>query len=296
MSILEIAAENRYLCLSRGFLRIKESGKIIGDVALDMVTAVITTGHRISYSNSILAEMAERNIPLVICGKDYSPAGMFLSVKGNCRQTEIMKKQVSVSLPFKKNIWKTIVEEKIKNQAKVLDKEGIEHKLAAYYENVKSGDPDNRESTAARVYLPLLYGRGFIRDFEKKGINAYLNYGYAVMRAVLAKYVIAAGLLPAFGIHHKNNLNPFCLVDDIIEPFRPLVDREVYNIFYNRFDDESELTTENKRKLSGLLEKKIHTRDAYSPVRMCMQQTVWSLVDSYKNGKPDIKYARRIID
>lgn len=292
MSLLEISQDNRYLSLYRGFLRISEEQNTVADVPLDGIESVIVTGHKVSYSNNILVEFAERNIPLVICGKNYSPIGMFLALEGNCRQAGVMEAQAGATLPLTKNLWKIVITEKIKNQARVLDLAGIKHNLAAYYENVKSGDSDNYEGIAARIYFPLLFGEGFYRNHTGEGVNAFLNYGYAVIRSAISRYVVAAGLLPSFGIHHKNKLNAFCLVDDIMEPYRPLVDREVYDIYKPAFQEARELNPEYKRRLAAILDKDVKTKECISPVSICMQKSVWSLVDSYKSGKPKIYFEK----
>ncbi len=296
MNILEIMQDGRHISLYRGFLRISQKEDIVADIPLDSIMAVLITGRQISYSNNILAELAERNIPLIVCGENYHPVGILSATVGNCRQTHIAEMQIQASLPLKKNLWKSIVVEKIRNQDAVLKCCGAAKvNLEAYYKNVKSGDTDNFEGIAARMYFPALFGDNFLRNYTGNGINAFLNYGYAVMRAALARYVVAAGLLPSFGIHHKNKLNAFCLVDDLIEPYRPVVDKEVYEIFKDDLNAEKELKPEYKRILSGLLEKEITTKEGKSPLRICMQNTVWSLVKSYENKEDCLIYERKLI-
>jgi CRISPR-associated protein Cas1 len=296
MNVIEISTDNKYLSIFRGFLRISEDKNILSDLPLDSILAVIITGHQVTYSNNILVEFAVRNISLIICGKNYHPIGIFSAIEGNCRQTEVMLKQIEVSEPFLKNLWKIIVIQKIRNQAAVLNKLNLKsNDIEMLAQTVKSGDTENNEAVAARAYFPRLFGEGFIRNADIGKINGFLNYGYAIMRAALARYVIAAGLLPSFGIHHRNMLNSFCLVDDLIEPYRPIVDNAVRGIFKNGSDENIELKPEYKKILSGLLDKVIQTKEGISPLNICMQRTVWSLADSYKKKEVLIEYEKHLI-
>jgi len=296
LSVLEINNENRFLCLYRGFLRICEDKEIITDLPLDMLMAVIVTGHGISFSEGILTELAKRNIPVVFCGSNYHPVGILNSIEGNCRQTEIMLKQINMTVPFKKNIWKIIIEQKIKNQAKVLEKFGINaDDLKQIANRVLSGDTTNCESAASRIYFPKLFGKNFLRSNLEIAINSFLNYGYAIIRAALARFIVASGLLPAFGIHHRNMLNAFCLVDDIMEAYRPVVDFKVKELISGKANLDIKLGVEEKKELAGLLEKSVKTKEGISPLRICMQKTIWSFVDSLKTKKPIIIFEKNII-
>lgn len=182
---------------------------------------------------------------------------------------------------MEKKIWQLIVKEKIKNQSKVLKMFNKENKLQFIYKTVLSGDSSNREAYAARLYFKSLFGTDFVRDKEMKGVNSFLNYGYAILRSSLARYVVAAGLNPSYGVGHYNKLNPFCLVDDLIEPFRPIVDCYVYRLFEQQ-KGLTDLTTEHKAALSGLLTKDFYNGGGFSPLYMILQQLVWDLVNIYK--------------
>jgi len=296
MNILEINQDNRYLSVFRGFLRISSEGNKLADIALDSIMAVLITGNQAAFSSCIMAELAEKCIPLIICGKNYHPVGMFLAVEGNYKQAEVIENQINTTLPFRKNLWKSIVEEKIINQAKVLKflKKKYED-IETLGRNVKSGDSGNFEAQAARLYFPRLFGLDFLRNYTGGGINAFLNYGYAVIRAAIARYTVAAGFLPSQGLHHKNKMNPFCLVDDLMEPYRPIVDLSVYEFFKGDCNVEKELKPEDKKILAGLLEKNIKTEQGYSPLNTCMQRFVWSLAESYRIKEITLEFQKNLI-
>lgn len=226
---------------------------------------------------------------MIILGRNYSPSGMLLSYIGQNKQTEIQYLQIENKKPLEKKLWQLIIKEKIKNQSKVLDLFHKENKLQHIYKTVLSGDSDNREAYAARLYFKSLFGDEFIRDKDLSGVNSFLNYGYAILRSSLARYVVAAGLNPSYGVGHCNKLNPFCLVDDLIEPFRPLVDAYVYRLFENN-RDLTELTTSHKAGLSALLVKDFYNGEGFSPLYMILQQFVWDIVNIYKTKEVKINF------
>ena len=281
-NIIEISSDNKKLSVYRGFLRIEEEGSVQKDIPFNFISSVIITAFNVVYTNNLLQKLCEENIPLIILGKNYSPSGMLISYIGQSKQTEIQYLQIENKKPLEKKIWQLIVKEKIKNQSKVLSLFGKENQLQHIYKTVLSGDSSNREAYAARLYFKSLFGIEFIRDKNMQGINSFLNYGYAILRSALARYVVASGLNPAYGVGHCNKLNPFCLVDDLIEPFRPVVDCYVYKIF-EKNPQLSELTTEYKAGLSGLLTKEFYNGEGFSPLYMVLQQIVWDLVNTYKS-------------
>ena len=281
-NLVEISTNNKKLSVFRGFLRIEEEGNVLKDIPFNSISAVIITAFNIGYTNNLLQRLCEENIPLVILGKNYAPSGMLLSYVGQSRQTEIQYLQIENKKPLEKKIWQLLVKEKIKNQSKVLDLYHKENKLQHIHKTVLSADSSNREAYAARIYFKALFGDKFTRDKDMSGINSFLNYGYAVLRSALARYVVAAGLNPAYGVGHRNMLNPFCLVDDLIEPFRPIVDGVVYTIF-EKTPDIIDLQPEHKAKLSAMLVKEYYNGEGFSPLYMILQQIVWDLVNIYKN-------------
>lgn len=280
-NIIEIASNSKKLSVYRGFLRIEEKGNVQKDIPFNSLHAVIVTAFNVIYTNNLLQRFCEENIPLVILGKNYAPSGMLLSYIGQSRQTEIQYLQIENKKPLEKKIWQAIIREKIKNQSRVLEMFKKENKLKNIYPKVLSGDSDNREAYAARLYFKALFGDDFTRDKDMAGLNSFLNYGYAILRSSIARYVVAAGLNPAYGVGHYNKLNFFCLVDDLIEPFRPIIDCYVYRLF-DQDEEISELTTVHKAGLSGLLTKDFYNGKGFSPLYMILQQIVWDLVNIYK--------------
>ncbi len=294
-NIIEIATNNKKLSVYRGFLRVEEEGSVQKDIPFNSISAIIITAYNVVYTNNLLQRLCEENIPLVILGKNYSPSGILLSYIGQCRQTEIQYLQIENKKPLEKRIWQLLVKEKIKNQSKVLDLYKKENKLKHIYQTVLSGDTTNREAYAARLYFKSLFGDDFLRDKNLSGINSFLNYGYAILRSALARYVVASGLNPAYGVGHHNNLNPFCLVDDLIEPFRPVIDCHVFKIFEQN-PELKELSTEHKSSLSGLLIKEFYNGEGFSPFYMILQQIVWDLVNCYKSKEIKFNFNNYLIE
>lgn len=219
--IVDIATDNQHLAAYRGFLTVSREGDEVGRVALDDIAAVIVHAHGITYSNNLLVALAERNILLVVCGSNHAPVSCFWPLDGHHAQGARMQAQWSATKPLAKQLWRQIVVAKIRMQAAILDANGAEAgAFDLLARKVRSGDPENVEAQAARRYWPLLFGEDFRRDRAQDGINSLLNYGYTVMRAILSRAIIAAGLHPTIGIHHHNKSNAFALADDLIEPFR----------------------------------------------------------------------------
>ncbi|MBR5965014.1 MAG: type II CRISPR-associated endonuclease Cas1 [Treponema sp.] len=286
--VLEIYEENRYLSLNRGFIVIQSGSEELGKVPLDDIGVLLVSAQGATLSKNVLNALAERGCVTVLCGKNYSPQSMVLPLYSHYLFAKILKKQIDASEPFKKRIWQQIVVQKIKNQAlslRLCGKESETTLIEKIATMVKSGDPDNRESYAARMYWKALFGNDFVRDKDKPGINAFLNYGYAVMRASMARAVCSSGLLPSLGLHHDNHLNQFCLADDLFEIYRPIVDCVVFNL---KIDDTTELTPEHKKKLAECLWVKVHTLQGDSPAFQSMQYMTASYVHALEDGKAAI--------
>ena len=283
--VLEIFEENRYLSLSRGFIVIQEGSEVLGKVPLDDIGVLLLSAQSVTFSKNILNALAEKGCVSVLCGKNYSPQSMVLPVYSHYLFAKILKKQIDASLPFKKRIWQQIVIQKIKNQALTLrlcGKEDDAKLLDRIATTVKSGDSDNRESYAARMYWKALFGKNFVRDRNLLGINSFLNYGYAIMRAAMARAICSNGLLPSLGIHHDNYLNQFALADDFFEIYRPIVDCIVAKL---EIGEKTELNSEYKTKLTYSLWIKVHTSEGNSPAFQSMQYFVASYVHALEDGK-----------
>lgn len=280
-NIIEISTDNKLLSVHLGFLRISENQEILKEIPFNSINSIIITARGVLYTNSLLQRLCEENIPLVILDANYVPSGMLLSYVGQSKQMEIQHLQMENKKPLQKRIWQLIIKEKIKNQGRVLDLFHKKNNFSSIIKSVLSADSTNREAYAAKIYFKELFGSKFSRRNESNVINGFLNYGYAVIRSALARYVVAAGLNPAYGVGHCNKLNPFCLVDDLIEVFRQMVDCCVYRIFAEN-TNITELNREYKATLSGLLTKMCFNGEGESPFYNLLRQVVWDLVNIYK--------------
>ncbi len=224
-------------------------------VPLADIAAVIVSHPQVSYSHAVLSGLAAAGATFIACDEKHLPAAMLLPLVTHSTQTERFAAQVQVSLPTRKRVWQEIVRAKLLSQARLLEERtGKDWGLGPLASRVRSGDAGNLESQAARIYWPALFG-DFHRDPEGEGVNACLNYGYAVVRAVVARALCGAGLHPSFGVHHHNRYDPFCLADDLMEPFRPLVDRVVARL---RDERGAEVTVDKESKraiLEGVLRR-----------------------------------------
>ena len=289
--IIEITDLGRNLSLNRGFLVITARDTLLAQVPLDDVLALILTAPDSSLSKQVMVALAERGSVIVIGGKNFHPIAMMLPNAQHHEQTGVQLDQVSTSLPLKKRLWQQLVRAKIAAQAWVLSPhEGKESRrttdlLLQMVSRVASGDPENLEAQAAKAYWTVLMGASFRRDPNKPGINAHLNYGYAVLRASLARSVVAVGLNPALGIFHRSRRNPYCLVDDLMEPFRPFVDRQVA---LWGLEKNIDLIPERKRALAALLELDMESSAGLSPLRNCCQRLAQSLVRSHTNKRAEL--------
>ena len=281
--IVEISENGRNLSLFRGFLIVQDKTsewREIGRIPLDDILAVIAHAHGLTYTNNLLVELAKRNIPFVLSSDDHEVVGMLWPVDGHHQQAKRFDAQIAMTLPKKKSLWADIIRIKVKMQLWSLSLYGIESKyLERLRQSIKSGDPHNIEGQAAREYWKLLFGSKFVRDRQSLGINTLLNYGYTVFRSAMARAIIAAGLHPSIGLHHSNDFNAMRLVDDLLEPFRPIVDVIVKKIWIESQYHETplELTPTNKRLLVQGLFQNALVNDDVLPVMVAMQKLALSL-------------------
>ena len=220
-------------------------------IPIEDIGVVIIEHQQVSITIPLMNALVEGNVQVVMCNNRGMPSAMLQSFEGNNLQGENLRNQMGAGEVLKKQLWKQIVEAKIRNQAALLNKVGQEgDRLKQYYQNVKSGDTDNREGIAARIYFSELFGESFLRDRTVPGINALLNYGYAILRAATARALVSSGLLPAIGIFHHNRSNAFPLADDVMEPYRPYVDEIVYDM---ALQAKLDLTKDVKAELINVL-------------------------------------------
>jgi CRISP-associated protein Cas1 len=277
--VVEIATDGRHLSISRGFLVVAERGEEVGRVPMDDVAAVVANAHGLTYTNNALIELSGRGVPVILCGPNHMPAAIVWPVDAHHVQTGRMNDQIAASLPLKKRLWAQLVRAKILAQGATLAAVGAPS--GGFYllsRKVRSGDPDNVEAEAARRYWPLLFGKGFRRDTDGDGINGMLNYGYAVLRAGIARAVMAAGLHPGFGLMHSNRSNPMILIDDLMEPFRPTVDREVFRLAGRGI---ARVDRDSKAELARLMVVDLPTELGLSPLMTCAERLAQSLARAY---------------
>ena len=273
--IVEITVPGRWLNKSRGFLEVHDNKEKLGQVPLDDICVIIISVPGCNISSNLLDHLAQRNVPIVTCGQNYLPSTWTLPVQSHNRQFQVMRAQATLSEPKRKRAWQTIVKAKINNQAEVLARAGQPNKrLKRLAEAVRSGDPDNCEAQAARAYWQNLFGSEFRRNRDAPGLNAALNYCYAIIRACVARGLIGAGLHPSFSLHHKNPQNPFNLADDLIEPFRPIVD---YVIWYKYNHDITELDSTIKAALAAITALPLPMGEESSPLSIAALKTSRSL-------------------
>ncbi len=291
--IVEIAENDRHLVRERGFLAVKSGGVELGRIPLDDIAAVIANAHGITYSNNLLVALAERCAPLVICGANFRPAAILWTADGHYEQAGRMVDQAAASVPLKKRLWTQLVVAKIESQKATLEAVGAAHE--GFYllaRKVRSGDPDNVEAQAARRYWPLLLGQDFRRDRQADGVNSMLNYAYTVLRAGTARAVMAAGLHPSLGLSHRQRGNAFALADDLMEPFRPLVDLLVHDLIRDGYDG---VDKESKPMLARILVTDMSTDEGVSPVGACLSRLALSLARCFSGTQKKLDLPRRAL-
>lgn len=289
--VVEVASEGRHLARLRGLMTVSRNGVEDARVPLDDIGVLLCNARGLSYSNDLMTELARRGVAVVLCGTNYLPTAWLWPLEGHHVQAMRMRCQLEASLPLRKRLWQRIVREKIAQQSNVLELLQLNSgSVKAMARRVRSGDPDNVEAQAARKYWPLLFGDDFRRDRYGGGPNPFLNYGYTVLRAAVARAVVAAGLHPSLGIHHHNRLNPMCMVDDLMEPFRPFVD---YTSVRLVAESKKELTPESKQALAEVLTLDMHTERGTTPLQTCIERAAQSLAQSFEAGKPSLVFPDR---
>ena len=273
--------------LPEGFKRGTEVTKPIEDIGV-----IVLDNKQITITSGVLEALLENNSAIITCNSKSMPVGLMLPLYGNTTQNERFRHQLDASLPLMKQLWQQTVKQKIENQAATLRKcaGGEVRCMLKWASDVKSGDSDNLEARAAAYYWKNLFAiKGFTRDREGIPPNNLLNYGYAILRAVVARGLVASGLLPTLGIHHHNRYNAYCLADDIMEPYRPYVDELVYNMVRSR-QDYAELTKELKTELLSVPVLDVTIAGKRSPLMVAVGQTTASLYKCFGGESRKIVY------
>lgn len=262
-------------------------------IPVEDIGIVVLDNKQITFTQGLLEALLENNSAVITCDSSRLPVGLMLPLCGNSIQNERFRSQLEVSLPLQKQLWQQTVKYKIANQAAILKyiRGCVVKNMQVWSEDVRSGDPDNLEGRAAVYYWSNMFPD--IPDFrrDRMGVppNNLLNYGYAILRAVVARALVSSGLLPTLGIHHHNRYNAYCLADDIMEPYRPYVDRLIVEIM-DEEDDFSEITTSIKTRLLGIPVLDVSINGQRSPLMIGVTQTTASLAKCFSGEIRKISY------
>ncbi|HNX87522.1 MAG TPA: type II CRISPR-associated endonuclease Cas1 [Paludibacteraceae bacterium] len=264
----------------------------IASIPVEDIGVVILDDKQVTITQALISTLLDNNVALISCSENHMPSGLFLPLNVNSMQNERFRAQIDASVPLKKQLWQQTIISKIRNQAAMLKKYGKDASwLMKWAGDVRSGDPDNYEAQAAAYYWQHIFPEklGFKRFREGEPPNNLLNYGYAILRAVVARGLVATGLMPTLGIHHENKYNAYCLADDIMEPYRPMVDRVVCEIVYSEIDF-TELNKDIKQKLLSIPAMDISIDGENSPLMVGLQRTTASLFKCFEGSSKKIIY------
>ncbi len=285
-----LSAKNEQLVISfRG-----EIDERIEQAPIEDIGVILLDHPQITISQSAIAKLLENNVALITCNATHHPTGLLLPLDGNTVQGVRFRKQIESSQPQRKQLWAQTVSAKITNQAVIIEQIGITSaNMLKWAKDVTSGDPKNLEGRAAAYYWANIftefYGKGFIRDRFGIPPNNLLNYGYAILRAIVARGLVGSGMLPTLGIHHKNKYNAYCLADDIMEPYRPFVDRLVLQVIAQGCEIE-ELSPTLKREMLGITLLDTYIEGEQRPLMVAVSHTTASLAACFLGEKRKISY------
>ncbi|MBK8807489.1 MAG: type II CRISPR-associated endonuclease Cas1 [Bacteroidales bacterium] len=261
-------------------------------IPIEDIGIMILDNKQLTITQALLQALLDNNISLICCGETHMPEGLFLPLSGNKIQHERFRDQIDATKPLCKQLWQQTVKAKILNQASNLILLDVPIKNMKHWaKEVQSADAANHEARAAAYYWPKLFGmiENFKRGREEAPPNNLLNYGYAILRAITARSLVASGLLPTLGIHHDNKYNAYCLADDIMEPYRPYVDALVYSIVESG-EDFSELSKSIKTQLLSIPTLDVVIQGKRSPLMVAMQQTTTSVYKCFSGEARKIVY------
>lgn len=302
-----------YLSLRMGQMVIKlpevESNELLPEIMkkqaeitkpIEDIGVVVLDNRRITITQGLLEALLENNCAVITCDNHSLPVGLMLPLYGNSTQNERFRYQLDASQPLRKQLWQQTIKAKIENQAAVLSAcSGMPIKnMKRWADDVRSGDPDNVEGHAAAYYWRYFFNNitgleNFTRNREGMAPNNLLNYGYAILRAVVARALVTSGLLPTLGIHHHNRYNAYCLADDIMEPYRPYVDELVFAIVKEQGVDNLQLTTTLKAQLLSIATLDVVIGGKRSPLMVAATQTTASLYKCFSGELRRIAYPVR---
>jgi CRISPR-associated protein Cas1 len=294
--VIEISHARTHLSIQYDQLIVKQEGLEKARIPAEDIGILLVDHPATTYTHSVFTRLVEFGATVIVCGPDHHPAALFLPLAANTTQTESFRFQIAAKEPLKKQLWKQIVRAKIAHQARIVrDNENVSAGLRALIPQVRSGDPDNVEARAAKLFWSaFLEGLRFRRDREGPAPNNLLNYGYMTLRAAVARAICSAGLLPALGVHHCNRYNAFCLADDLVEPFRGFVESRVRLVIAESGGLEAldELTQPIKARLLEILYIPVTIGEFEGPLMVSLHRTAASLVRCFAGEQKSIDLPR----
>jgi len=267
-----------YLKLKDNQLKIEEptTKEVKGSVPIEDLGFLVLDHYQITLSHQLITALQQNNVAIISCDESHMPLGLMLPMNGHVEHSERLKHQINVSEPLRKQLWKQTVEAKIFQQKALLSKFGfVEEPMQNYLTNVKSGDATNMEGIAAQYYWKQLFDN-FSRERDGDAPNNFLNFGYAILRSMVARALVSSGLNPTIGIFHRNKYNPYCLADDIMEPYRPYVDELVFE-WVNKPFRPTEMNKESKTHLLKIATKDVKMDGLNRPLLVALSSTTSSL-------------------
>jgi len=266
-----------------------ETKEIKGSAPVEDLAFLVLDNYQITMSHQLIVALQGNNVAIISCDAHHLPFGLMLPMSGHVEHSERLKVQMNVSEPLRKQLWKQTVEAKISQQMLLLKKLGKEYEpMTEYLNAVKSGDSTNMEGIAAQYYWKRMY-ENFSREREGEAPNNFLNYGYSIIRSIVARALVSSGLHPTIGLFHRNKYNPYCLADDIMEPYRPYVDELVYELM-NLPSRPTELTTAIKAELLKLASCDVMMMQKLRPLMVAVSSTTSSLYKCYTGEQRVIRY------
>ena len=287
--IIDIS-DGAYVHLKNQQLVIEKQGEIVGQVPIEDLGILILQHPAIVLTQQLIVACQKNKVVIVFCDEKHLPYSLILPIgEGHTLHNKILKQQMAISEPTRKRLWQKIVQHKIKEQEQtlvMLNKASI--RLSFLSTQVKTGDSGNCEAIAAQAYWKLLFGKAFKRDADLDGVNSLLNYGYAIIRAAVARSICGAGLHPALGLFHTNQYNSLCLADDLMEPFRPWVDYVVYQMAST--NSEVTINQQSKQALLGLMSEAVLYKKKRMPFMVALHYLMADLKRCYSHGIKTLPY------
>lgn len=287
--IIEIGTGGSYLKFKNHQLILEREGEEPVSVPIEDLSAIILDTPQSTITNYALRELAKANVTVLSSDESHQPIGIFLATEGHSLQGERFFAQAEMKAPVKKRLWKSVIRAKLKVQAKVLsDVSGTDMGINKMVSKVKSGDPDNIEAQAAKRYWSRFFDtKEFRRDRAEEDQNRYLNYGYAILRSLMARSIVATGLHPSLGIHHKNKYNAYALADDLMEPYRPFIDLMCWEVVRD-YGEGAEMSKDIRRHILGFVGLYINVESEQLSMQGAIRKTAQSLSAVVMNRQQEL--------